>query len=168
MKDVFGIQEEISRSIVDALRIQLAGEHQAPLVTRTSNNFEAYHFYLQGRYHWKKLTEQGLQKAVECFEAAIAQDPKYAQAHAGSSYAYSLAGFYGALNPKKLMAKAKAAAVAAVELDDTRRARAGPVPLRLGPGRGRARARPLPGTGPRLRDRAQLVLPLPGLQGAVR
>jgi serine/threonine-protein kinase len=120
MKDVFGIQEEISRSIVDALRIQLAGEHQAPLVTRTSNNFEAYHFYLQGRYHWKKLTEQGLQKAVECFEAAIAQDPKYAQAHAGSSYAYSLAGFYGALNPKKLMAKAKAAAVAAVELDDTR------------------------------------------------
>ena len=119
MKDVFGIQEEISRSIVDALRIQLAGEHQAPLVRRTSRNFEAYHFYLQGRYHWKKLTEQGLQKAVECFEAALAQDRDYAQACAGSSYAYSLAGFYGAFNPKKLIPKAKAAALAAVELDDT-------------------------------------------------
>jgi TolB-like protein/tetratricopeptide (TPR) repeat protein len=119
MKDVFAIQEEISRSIVHALRLQLVDEPDASLVGRTRENRKAYHFYLKGRYHWKKLTEEGLQKAIDCFDQAIAEDGKYAKAYAGSAYAHSLAGFYGGLNPNVLMAKAKEAAVTAVRLDDT-------------------------------------------------
>ena len=69
----------------------------------------AYSFYLEGRYHWNKRTEDELQKSVACFEDAIERDPAYAEAHAGIADAYVTLGTYGALPPADVLPSAKAA-----------------------------------------------------------
>jgi len=75
---VFVIQDEISRSIADKLKLQLNGDKDKPLVKKYTENMEAYHLYLRGRYYWNKRYEGGLQRGVEYFQQAIEQDPAYA------------------------------------------------------------------------------------------
>ncbi len=81
LEDVFAVQEEISRSIVEALKLQLA---DAPSqVVAPTKNLEAYTTYLKGRFHFHKFTETGLRKAHDLFQSALLQDPGFARAHAG-------------------------------------------------------------------------------------
>ena len=117
LKDVFAIQDQISRAIVKALSIELKCE-QAPLLKRSSENLEAYHLYLRGRYHARKLTEEGLTNAVRHLEEAIAMDLGYGQAWAALARAYGLTAFYAALEPGEFLKKAKKAALRALEIDD--------------------------------------------------
>jgi hypothetical protein len=58
LQGVFAVQDEITRSIVDALKIKLA---VAP-PRRTRQNTEAYDLYLQGVYFSNKSDEQSLRK----------------------------------------------------------------------------------------------------------
>lgn len=81
LEDVFAIQDEISRAIVDALKLRLGGE-TGPLVVPTKN-IEAYNIYLKGRFFFNKFTEPGLRKALELFQLALLQDPGFARAYAG-------------------------------------------------------------------------------------
>ena len=65
-----------------------------------------------------KATEEGLRKAIQYFDAAVAKDPADAWAHAGLAEAYTgLSGFY--LDPREAMPKAKRAAETALRLDET-------------------------------------------------
>ena len=48
MEDVFAVQDEISRSVVDTLKVKLLGESDAPVVTRPTENLEAYTLVLDG------------------------------------------------------------------------------------------------------------------------
>lgn len=79
---------------------------------------EAYHLYLKGRFHWNKYSEQGLRKAISYFSQAIEIDPAYALAYAGlaDSY-YRLSNMYAPNS--EAMPKAKAAAQKALEIDET-------------------------------------------------
>ena len=115
MEDVFAIQDEIATAIAERLKVALVPETDRPLVKRPTENLEAYHAYLQGRFFWNR---RQLRRALECFERAVALDPNYALAHAGVADAYALLGFgYGA-SPQEIIPKAKQAAERALELDD--------------------------------------------------
>jgi TolB-like protein/DNA-binding winged helix-turn-helix (wHTH) protein/Tfp pilus assembly protein PilF len=81
-------------------------------------SYEAYDFYLRGRYYWNKRTAQGFQQAVECFQQAVAKDPTYARAYAGLADSYALMSAYGVAPPIELIPKARAAALKALELDE--------------------------------------------------
>lgn len=119
MKDVFAIQEDISRAIVDALKIRLSPpESGDPLVSRPTDNLKAYSLYLKGRYYWNTRTEEGLHKGIESFQHAIAEDPRYTLAYCGLADSFTLLGNYGAALPTEVRAAAKAAATGAIELDD--------------------------------------------------
>jgi tetratricopeptide (TPR) repeat protein len=85
---------------------------------RPMPNLTAQNFYRQGRYHLDQRTEEGLTRAVTCFERAIAEDAQYALAHAGLADAYGLLGHYGALGPSDVWPRTAAAATTAVQLDD--------------------------------------------------
>jgi tetratricopeptide (TPR) repeat protein len=80
---------------------------------------EAYEAYLKGRYFWNKRDADGLKKAIEYFQRAIAVDPGYAAAYSGLADAYALAGGweYGVLPPQEAAPRAKEAATKAVLLD---------------------------------------------------
>ena len=54
-----------------------------PLVTRPTDNLEAYNLYLKGRHSYLKFTGTALEKGLECFTQALAVEPAYAQAHSG-------------------------------------------------------------------------------------
>jgi TolB-like protein/DNA-binding winged helix-turn-helix (wHTH) protein/Tfp pilus assembly protein PilF len=119
--DIFAVQEQLSREIVKTLRLRLSGRQQSLLTRRYTENTEAYHLYLKGRYQWSKFTAEGVKKGIEHFEQAIAKDPSYAQAYAGlaDSYLALASPGIGLLSPSEAIPKAKAAAEKALELDET-------------------------------------------------
>jgi TolB-like protein/Tfp pilus assembly protein PilF len=118
-EDVFAIQDEIARAIVDMLKIQLGEEQQTPLLKRHTLNIEAYTLYLKGRYFWNKRYEVGLQQAMEHFKQAMENDPNYALAYAGLADCFVLLGAYEYLAPREAFSNAMALAHKALELDDT-------------------------------------------------
>ena len=80
---------------------------------------EAYNLYLQGRFFWNKRTEEGLKKAIECFNKAIENDQNYALAYSGLADSYNLLGTFGFFPSDEAFHKAKEAALKAIEIDDT-------------------------------------------------
>jgi serine/threonine protein kinase len=118
MADIFAIQDEISLAIMEKLKVQLLREEKEALVKRHTDNIEAYHMYLKGRYFWNKRYEGGLQRSLEFFNQAIAMDPAYALAYAGIADSYNLLGLYSWLPPKVAYGRANSAAEKALEIDD--------------------------------------------------
>jgi serine/threonine-protein kinase len=119
LRDVFAIQDEISRTIADKFKIRFVGGHGEHPNRHYTNNLDAYNFYLLGRYYWNRRSEATLRRGIEYFEQAIALDPQYAAAFSGMADSYSLLGNYGVLPARSVKAKAMSAAVRAVEIDPT-------------------------------------------------
>jgi|SRR5579859_5698484 len=118
MADILAVEEEIAREISEKLRLRLTGEDRSRLAKRHTQSSEAYQDYLRGRYHWNRLSEEGLKKGIEYFEQAIQHDPNYALAYTGLADSYGLLGFFGLASASSVMPKAKEAARRAVEIDD--------------------------------------------------
>src|SRR5204862_1466726 len=116
-RDVFAVQDEITRAIVAALRVHLSGPARAALAKRSTESPEAHDLYLQGRYFFAQRDSASLRKAQDYFERAIQQDSSYALAWAGLSDAYSHIGVFGYVPPRAVYANAKAAALRALALD---------------------------------------------------
>ena len=116
LKNVFSVEDELARAIVKALKPQLV--HSQALVQQATASIEAHDLYLQGRYFWNQRTKEGLTKARQLFEQAIALDPNYALAHSGLSDCYSLSVQYVGASAAEALPTAKAHALKAVELDD--------------------------------------------------
>jgi serine/threonine protein kinase/tetratricopeptide (TPR) repeat protein len=115
MEDVFAIQDEISGSIVDALRVRLVGKGGSG--RRHTDDVEAYHLYLKGQHNWYRRESDSLQRAASFFGEAAARDPGYALAHVGLANAYSSLGYYG-MEPERAREKAGAAVDRALILDE--------------------------------------------------
>jgi tetratricopeptide (TPR) repeat protein len=115
--DIFVIQEEIAREIVEALRLKLGGELKQRLVKQYTANDEAYRLYLKGHYYYLQITRESEMKALTSFNQAIALDPNYALAYAGVADVYTdISGQY--LPPGAAMPLAKEAARKALALDE--------------------------------------------------
>lgn len=117
MEDIFDIQDEISLSIVDALKVKLLGAEKAAVTKRYTENTEAYELYLKGRFHYGKWTEEGLKKSIEFFNQAISQEPNFAPAYAGVVNAYVVLWFYGFTSPDESIPTITSASVKAVAID---------------------------------------------------
>jgi len=115
LDDVFGIQEKVSRAIVEALKLNLTPEEKP----RRPVNPEAHEAYLKGRFYWNKRTGSDAHRAIKYFDQAIEKDPSYALAYAGLASAYVILPQYALVPPKEAMPKAEAAANKALELDAT-------------------------------------------------
>src|SRR5690348_4302539 len=83
LEDIFAIQEEIARSVANALRVSLQGASKLDLCGCAPRDMRAYEFYLRGRQIQSVKSSDNWTKAPEMFRRAIALDPEYAQAHAG-------------------------------------------------------------------------------------
>ncbi len=115
--DIFAVQDEISTEISEKLRLRLTRTEKKQLTKRHTVDVEAYRFYLKGRHHWNRWTEEGFYKAIEHFQQAVEKDPLYALAYAGLADCYVLLGWNSYLPPKDAFPKGKAAAKAALQLD---------------------------------------------------
>ncbi len=86
LTDVFAVQDEIARSVVAALKVQLLPERAAGL-ERPATNPDAYAQVLLGRHLIVRGSLQGYQLALAAFRKAVELDPKYAPAWAGVAIA---------------------------------------------------------------------------------
>jgi eukaryotic-like serine/threonine-protein kinase len=118
MEDIFAIQDEIVSSIVASLKAKLTAGIPEPVVhRRRPENLEAWNLYLKGRYYVNRQTPDGLSRAAELFEQAIAEDPGYAPAWAGLADYYISVGFWSVMPAEEIWPKARSNAQRAVELD---------------------------------------------------
>jgi adenylate cyclase len=77
LKDIFALQDEITKKILTELQVKLTVGEQARLYGRGTDNLEAYIKVLQGREYYWRLDREGNIMARKLFEEAIAIDPKY-------------------------------------------------------------------------------------------
>jgi serine/threonine-protein kinase len=120
MADIFAVQEEIAREIVEHLRAELGGEPgetAPPLVRSHTDVLEAYQLYLKGRFLCNSRRADGLRASIECFEEAVSLDPDYALAYAGLADAYSLLGWYRYLTADEAYERIQEATGKALELE---------------------------------------------------
>lgn len=121
VKDVIALQSEVARDIASEIQLQLSPqEHARMMAPRRQVNPQAYELYLHGRYEWSKVSPEGLQKAVEYYQKALALDPNDARYSSGLADAYLLqTQVTGTLTQKDGMAKVKEYARRALALDDS-------------------------------------------------
>jgi tetratricopeptide (TPR) repeat protein len=83
LEDVFAIQEEIARSIAQALRITLTPQEEKTIARKPTENPLAYDFYLRGRSYTRR---ENMDYGLQMFEQAIQLDPNFALAHGGIAH----------------------------------------------------------------------------------
>ncbi|MGH7570638.1 MAG: TPR end-of-group domain-containing protein [Gemmatimonadota bacterium] len=82
LEDIFAVQDEIARSIVDALEVTLSPREERIIEKTPTADIKAYDCYLRGRLYFHDM-RGNLKPALEMFSQAIKIDPEYALAHAG-------------------------------------------------------------------------------------
>ena len=112
MHGIFALQDEITRSIVDSLKLKLAISPTPP-----PRSTEAYDDYLQGLFYSDKSTEDALRKSLEFFHSALEKDPKFSRAWTGIAKAWLwLADAY--VPPLEAYSNVRDAAARALQLND--------------------------------------------------
>jgi serine/threonine-protein kinase len=118
MQDIFDIQDEITRAIVDQLKVKLVGPKDQALVSCGTENLEAYKAFLEGRYYLHSLTPDGWAKSLVLLKKSIELDPSFALPHMWLSDYYQSLGWWGNSPPNDVMPRSRAAAQRAIDLDD--------------------------------------------------
>ena len=81
LTEMFALQDEITDKIVSALSIQLSGSELKQLARSTTDSFEAYDLFLQGRISGASFTEEGVAEAIQIYRKVINLDPNFARAY---------------------------------------------------------------------------------------
>ena len=89
LADIFDIQEQVSKQIVDALMVKLTPTEKVELTKRPTTNHEAYDCNLRARGFLYQFNKNKLKIAIQLFEKAIELDQEYANAYAGLGEAYA-------------------------------------------------------------------------------
>jgi serine/threonine-protein kinase len=118
MDDIFELQDEIARTIVETLRATFLGDFRDPVARRYTDNLRAWQMYLKGRFAWNKRTREGIAEAVQYFEQAAAEDPGYALAYSGLADCYALEVDYRGAPVTEGMRRAREEARRALALDE--------------------------------------------------
>jgi serine/threonine-protein kinase len=117
LADVFAIQSDVAESAVKAMNVTILPREQTALKEVSTNDLEAYDLYLRG----KEMEGRGNAKAdtegaLQMYQAAVAHDPRFAQAFAGVAKMNLLMHWEYYDRSQERLAKAKEAAERAVEL----------------------------------------------------
>jgi tetratricopeptide (TPR) repeat protein len=116
LSDLFAMQDDIARQVIDALRVRLTGGQQGQVAKRYTGNADAWRLYLEGRHRFNSPVEADMPRAIEFFDRAIALDPGFALAYAArGDVTFTMGDF--TLPMHEAVPKAKADALKALALD---------------------------------------------------
>jgi adenylate cyclase len=115
LEDIFAIQDEIAHSVITGLGLSLTSREERRLLTSSTENVQAYEFYLRGRKLFQKWTRQNIEFARQMFERAIKLDPDFAGAWAGLATAHVHLFSWKGCEPD--LQKARDASMRALALD---------------------------------------------------
>lgn len=114
--DLFTLEDQIYAQVVSAMDVKATTEENANAELRPTDNVASYDFYLRGRNALRVNDAKSIQAALDFFNQAVKQDPKFALAYTGVAQA-SLR-MYGVTNDGFWTQKALAAAQQALQLND--------------------------------------------------
>ena len=106
LDDIFAIQDDIARNIVDHLELTLDLKQQDAFIEKPTEDLEAYHLYLRGRESVRLRTSEGLRRGLDLHTQALVRDPNFAHAYAGIAEAYIGLGVYQYMSPADANPKA--------------------------------------------------------------
>lgn len=124
MREVFSLHDRIAQEITEHIPAIAAGAGAGVRLAKwtrrkPTENLAAYHEYVKGRDAMLTVTPQGLAKAKEHFEAALARDPDFALAYCGFAQLYWYIGFWGFAPSRQTDAIGRFYALRAIEIDPT-------------------------------------------------
>ena len=114
--DLFTLEDQMYSQLVSALTVSPTTDELAKSSARPTDNVAAYDYYLRGRNSMRQNDVQSVQAALDFFDQALKQDPRFALAYTGVGQA-SLR-MYGIKKDAFWTQKALAAAEQARQLDD--------------------------------------------------
>jgi len=82
MDDIFELQDDVARKVVEALQVELGADPPEQLVAIGTRNVEAYNSYLLGKHLAAQRTHRSVLQAREQFETALRLDPGFEEANA--------------------------------------------------------------------------------------
>src|SRR5437016_167420 len=119
LTDIFAIQDEITRAIVEQLTVKLLPQEKKSIERPQTDNIEAYTYYLRGREFLHRHTKSYYQIARRMFTKAIELDARYAHAYAViAAYDTYLLYHYFQYEVVEAIQNITAAADKALELDE--------------------------------------------------
>jgi len=116
LEDIFAVQDDIARSVVEALKLTLATK-KGPL--EKSTNMQAYNAYLQGQYFLNRFNRKNAEKAAGYYQQAIQYDPNYAPAWVGLAMVHAFQANNAWTPMHETYRQAQKEAEKALELDST-------------------------------------------------
>ncbi len=116
MKDVFAVQDDISKNIVSALKVTLKPGESLPSSASLTQNLVAYDTYLRAMFYFQRPNRTDNKMAIQLFEKVVTLDPGFAQGHAYLARAYIRQSFTFEPN-KEWEEKAELALQKALSLD---------------------------------------------------
>ncbi|KAA6186973.1 tetratricopeptide repeat protein [Thiohalocapsa marina] len=116
LSDVYEVQRDIARSVVESLRGGVSDAEMARLTPPAPDILAAYDYYLLGQHYRSTRTEEGLRRALELYQQAAGTDPNYAPAYRGLGLSYLLLSYYGNLPLAQSQQLARPALDKALEL----------------------------------------------------
>jgi adenylate cyclase len=120
LKDIFAVQDDITKDITMAMQVKLTEGEQAQTAARGTNNLEAYLKCLQANELMHRINIESNALAKQLAEEAIALDPDYAWAYYNLGIAHELDVWLGvSKSPKQSIDKAIELERKAIALDDT-------------------------------------------------
>ena len=119
LEDIFSVQDEIAKSIVEQLKktlsLEISSKH---LVKIPTENIDAYNIYLKALFHWNKWTSEDIALSIKYCQEAIKIAPDFALAYARLSACYVYSGAVGYMPNDKAYTKAREYAKKSLQLDD--------------------------------------------------
>lgn len=117
ISDIFSIQSEVAQAVAKELKAVIKPEEKSLIEKISSENLEAYDYYLLAEHLRQQRTPESLWKAKTIFEKAIEADPGFAKAYIGLAHCYGNLAFYANLKPSEAYPPAMELAHKALELD---------------------------------------------------
>lgn len=117
LKDIFNLQDEVSKKIVSALALKLTEGEESRILKKATENMDAYDVYLRGMGYYSRFTQHFNGKARELYKRAIKLDPRFAEAHAAMGWTYVTDWFMGWTKDLASLEKARESAEIALSLD---------------------------------------------------
>ena len=119
MKNIFDLQDEITKKIAAALAVKLTEDEKKRVARKYTENMEAYEFFLQGLEYQNRYTKEANAQALQMYERAIELDPEFALAYALLGLIHLHEWTYGWSQDPQSIEQAFELAQRAIALDDS-------------------------------------------------
>jgi TolB-like protein/DNA-binding winged helix-turn-helix (wHTH) protein/Tfp pilus assembly protein PilF len=118
MEDAIKMQEDISRSVAEILKVRLTTESERQFAARRSSDPQAYQLYLLALHYARQLAPEPTERAVDLYRQVVNADPKFALAYVGLARALLNQGYFHDLPVADVAAAMEPLIASALRIDD--------------------------------------------------